>query len=281
MHNFQAEPKASYSLLVPPKHSKDIVIFVPGMACNMYGHPYEDGPQGVVADIAEDFSSDHNILFVDVNRFADNHSGLYAGEPIQAQAQQLSSAYNSAFNGERLKGRVLYIGQSLGSLAVSLFARSELLSSNAHAIFVAPPTSEGQECTDSLIAMFSSSPKTAIDTGGNGVLQFGKDQMMSVNEDYWKSIEENSLRQHSDSLTERCNLHCAHCFVSSTKNGIDINLEDIVNRVIPRLAEARVSRMTLTGGEPFAHPHLFEICEAFVQQDMSVGICTNATCDTS
>lgn len=203
MHNFQVESKASYSLLTPPRHSEDIVIFAPGMACNMYGHPYEDGPQGVVADITEDLSNDFNILFVDVNRFVGNHSGLYAGEPIQAQAQQLSSAYNSAFNGEQLQGRVLCIGQSLGSLAIALFACRESLGNNAHAIFVAPPTSEGLECTDSLIAMFSSNPKTAIDTESNGVLQFGKDQMMSVNEDYWKSIEENSLRQHSDSLRTR------------------------------------------------------------------------------
>ena len=36
-------------------------------------------------------------------------------------------------------------------------------------------------------------------------------------------------------------------------------------------------QITLTGGEPFAHPHLFEICEAFVERGMSVGICTNAT----
>jgi hypothetical protein len=203
MYNFQAESKAGYSLLTPPRHSEDIVIFAPGMACNMYGHPYEDQPQGIVADMTEDLSNDYNMLFVDVNRFAGNCSGLYAGEPIQTQAQQLSSAYNSAFNGEQLKGRVLCIGQSLGSLAIALFACRESLGNNAHAIFVAPPTSEGQECTDSLIAMFSSNPKTAIDTEGNGVLQFGKDQMMSVNGDYWKSIEENSLRQHSDSLRAR------------------------------------------------------------------------------
>ena len=173
------------------------------MACNMYGHPYEDEPQDIVADITEDLSNDYNILFVDVNKFVDNHSGLYSGEPIRTQAQQLSSAYNYAFNGERLKGRVLCIGQSLGFLAIALFACRESLGNDAHAIFVAPPTSEGQECTDSLIAMFSSNPKTAINTERNGVLQFGKDQMMSVNEDYWKSIEENSLRQHSNSLRTR------------------------------------------------------------------------------
>jgi radical SAM protein with 4Fe4S-binding SPASM domain len=37
------------------------------------------------------------------------------------------------------------------------------------------------------------------------------------------------------------------------------------------------SRITLTGGEPFAHPQVIEFCEALVQSGMEVGICSNAT----
>lgn len=98
-----------------------------------------------------------------------------------------------------------------------------------------------------------------------------------ANSCYFRTSVADGERKALVQITERCNLHCAHCFVSSTEKGRDISLEDIVEKVIPRLAQASVSRVTLTGGEPFAHPHLFEICEAFVQQGMSVGICTNAT----
>lgn len=98
-----------------------------------------------------------------------------------------------------------------------------------------------------------------------------------ANSCYFRTSVADGERKALVQITERCNLHCAHCFVSSTKNGIDISLDDITMKVIPRLAQARVSRVTLTGGEPFAHPHLFEICEAFVERGMSVGICTNAT----
>lgn len=78
-------------------------------------------------------------------------------------------------------------------------------------------------------------------------------------------------------ITERCNLHCAHCFVSSGNWGEHMRLEDIVERVLPRLRRARVERLTLTGGEPFVHPSIMEICQAVAELDMPLGICTNAT----
>ncbi len=40
-------------------------------------------------------------------------------------------------------------------------------------------------------------------------------------------------------ITERCNLHCAHCFVSSGNWGDHMRFEDIVERVLPRLRRAR------------------------------------------
>lgn len=81
-------------------------------------------------------------------------------------------------------------------------------------------------------------------------------------------------------ITERCNLHCAHCFVSSGDYGVHMGLDDVVERVLPRLVRARVRRMTLTGGEPFAHPDLVAICRAAVELGLPVGVCTNATLAT-
>jgi radical SAM protein with 4Fe4S-binding SPASM domain len=78
-------------------------------------------------------------------------------------------------------------------------------------------------------------------------------------------------------VTERCNLHCAHCFVSSTHKGNDMDAADVREKVIPRLRRARVERVTLTGGEPFVHPQLLQICADSVNAGLSVGICTNGT----
>jgi radical SAM protein with 4Fe4S-binding SPASM domain len=78
-------------------------------------------------------------------------------------------------------------------------------------------------------------------------------------------------------VTERCNLHCAHCFVSSGREGLDIPLDRIENDLLPQLSEARVTRVTLTGGEPFAHPDILAIVELARGRDMGVTLCTNAT----
>jgi len=40
-------------------------------------------------------------------------------------------------------------------------------------------------------------------------------------------------------ITERCNLYCAHCFVSATKHGGTMPLDQIITLVIPRLADCR------------------------------------------
>lgn len=78
-------------------------------------------------------------------------------------------------------------------------------------------------------------------------------------------------------ITERCNLHCAHCFVSAGREGLDISLEQIERDVLPQLVEARVSRLTLTGGEPFAHPDLVPIVQLARDREMTATVCTNAT----
>jgi MoaA/NifB/PqqE/SkfB family radical SAM enzyme len=78
-------------------------------------------------------------------------------------------------------------------------------------------------------------------------------------------------------ITERCNLHRAHCFVSSGNWGEHMRFEDIVERVLPRLRRARVERLTLIGGEPCVHPAIMEICTVIADMGLPLGICTNAT----
>jgi radical SAM protein with 4Fe4S-binding SPASM domain len=78
-------------------------------------------------------------------------------------------------------------------------------------------------------------------------------------------------------ITERCNLHCAHCFVSAGREGLDLTLGQLRDQVLPQLRAARVTRLTLTGGEPFAHPHLLEVVRHGRQLGMTVTLCTNGT----
>jgi radical SAM protein with 4Fe4S-binding SPASM domain len=78
-------------------------------------------------------------------------------------------------------------------------------------------------------------------------------------------------------IDERCNLRCAHCFVSATRAGDSMPYDDITSVLIPRLAACRVDRVTLTGGEPTIHPQFTGIVRAFRAAGMGVGVCTNAT----
>jgi radical SAM protein with 4Fe4S-binding SPASM domain len=100
----------------------------------------------------------------------------------------------------------------------------------------------------------------------------------TANSCFFRTASPDGQRKALVQITERCNLHCAHCFVSSTRHGSDMSAAVLADVVIPRLRRARVSRVTLTGGEPFVHPQIIEIVEQLNSAGVSVGVCTNATC---
>lgn len=78
-------------------------------------------------------------------------------------------------------------------------------------------------------------------------------------------------------ITERCNLHCVHCFVSAGPHGDDMSPEAIDTAVVPRLLDLKVSRVIVTGGEPFAHPSLVRIVRSLSDAGIQPVICTNGT----
>jgi radical SAM protein with 4Fe4S-binding SPASM domain len=94
---------------------------------------------------------------------------------------------------------------------------------------------------------------------------------------YFRTSVEQPFRKALVQINENCGLRCAHCFVSATKEGDEMPLARVVDTVIPRLAESRVQRVTLTGGEPTMHPDFMAIVRAFRAAGIDVGVCTNAT----
>ncbi|MGS2617970.1 radical SAM protein [Micromonospora sp. LZ34] len=94
---------------------------------------------------------------------------------------------------------------------------------------------------------------------------------------YFRTSVGGDARKALVQITEPCNLHCAHCFVSSTEAGADLPLTVFTETVLPQLLAARVERITLTGGEPFVHPEVLGFCRAVRARGLPVGICTNAT----
>lgn len=97
---------------------------------------------------------------------------------------------------------------------------------------------------------------------------------------YFRTSVVHPYRKALVQITERCNLACAHCFVSAGPRGDTMPLELIRVNLVPQLLASRVTRVTLTGGEPFVHPDLLEVIDAFRVGGIEVGVCTNGTLAT-
>ncbi|MDQ1019002.1 radical SAM protein [Streptomyces afghaniensis] len=94
---------------------------------------------------------------------------------------------------------------------------------------------------------------------------------------YFRTSVDHPYRKALIQICEPCNETCKHCFVSATKRGDYMDWGAVRDQLIPQLVAARVNRVTITGGEPFMHPHLIPILDDFREASMAVGVCTNAT----
>lgn len=190
----------SYSFIASSNTTPDTIILVPGMACNKFGHPFANEPHGVFADIIDISTANYNILIPDVNNMQVNTPKFHTGKSIEFQADQIANAYTDALNRENLDGNILLIGQSLGALAIANYITRYPTPVETNAIFLAPPTYDGRKCHESLVDMFANNPGTKVDENLLGILEFGERQYMSINEEYWKSIDRNSLTAHNKQL---------------------------------------------------------------------------------
>lgn len=78
-------------------------------------------------------------------------------------------------------------------------------------------------------------------------------------------------------VTSCCNLNCRHCTVTSQGPlSRDISVEEWAV-ILDRLAEAKVLRLTVTGGEPFSRPDLDLIMDEILARPFRFSINTNAT----
>ena len=76
---------------------------------------------------------------------------------------------------------------------------------------------------------------------------------------YFRTTADPPMKKCLLQLTERCNLHCQHCFVSSVNSGNDMEFSLIETHVLPTLIENNVSKVTLTGGEPFVYTNIIDV----------------------
>jgi len=77
--------------------------------------------------------------------------------------------------------------------------------------------------------------------------------------------------------TNRCNLKCLYCGVSSTKNAPgDLSLEEW-QTLVDELAQIKVFNLLISGGEPFIRADFFALLQHILQYPFRISINTNAT----
>jgi radical SAM protein with 4Fe4S-binding SPASM domain len=111
-------------------------------------------------------------------------------------------------------------------------------------------------------------------------------QMISRGNDCSVQLLEHTLTARSTvaliSVTSACNLHCPHCYVDAahkTSNELSVDehrnlAHQIRNELTPD--PSLHYRVNLTGGEPFVHPHIMDIIDAYAAVGLEISISTNA-----
>ena len=78
------------------------------------------------------------------------------------------------------------------------------------------------------------------------------------------------------SVTNKCNLRCAHCYASS---GIpyedELSLEEICEKILDEAQLIGTKFITLTGGEPFTRKDILEIISEIKKRNIKVCVATN------
>lgn len=79
-------------------------------------------------------------------------------------------------------------------------------------------------------------------------------------------------------ITNRCNLACRYCAVSSTRNSPgELSLEEW-RAVIEELARIKVFQVLISGGEPFMRTDFLDILKCLARYPMRIAVNTNGTC---
>lgn len=75
-------------------------------------------------------------------------------------------------------------------------------------------------------------------------------------------------------ITNKCNLHCPHCYVNSTNNGEEMT-SDNFEILLRQCVENNILQVAIGGGEPTTHPYFSDFLKKFRQHGIVPNITTN------
>jgi len=76
-------------------------------------------------------------------------------------------------------------------------------------------------------------------------------------------------------ITRKCNLHCKHCFASSTNNEDDLLSKNEIYTILEQMREFRILDIRFTGGEPTCREDWFDLLKYSKDLGFAVSINTN------
>jgi radical SAM protein with 4Fe4S-binding SPASM domain len=78
-------------------------------------------------------------------------------------------------------------------------------------------------------------------------------------------------------FTHRCNLRCKHCYSNSGEAGEEELTTEQALRVIDQLADAHVTALAFSGGEPLARKDFFQVARHAADRGLYVSLASNGT----
>jgi organic radical activating enzyme len=75
-------------------------------------------------------------------------------------------------------------------------------------------------------------------------------------------------------ITNLCNLNCIHCLRDKLEAKVSIEI-DLFKKIIDRIADLGIERVSLTGGEPSLHPNFSELLTYLAEKEVEFNFVTN------
>lgn len=77
-------------------------------------------------------------------------------------------------------------------------------------------------------------------------------------------------------IASECNERCIHCYIPHELK-TDLMDDSLFYEILDQSREMKLLHITISGGEPFLHPHIVDFLKRCREYDMSVNVLTNLT----
>ena len=78
-------------------------------------------------------------------------------------------------------------------------------------------------------------------------------------------------------ITNECNFNCIQCYQKNDEQRFMLSSEEVLS-VAKKIIEANIFQVSISGGEPFMVPVLYDVVRKFKENNVDVLICSNGSC---